>query len=104
MNHSFSGQLKELIDYAKAGKKSDIDYIMNHLNSNTPFKITRFVDFALGNVHSQEGIKQIEYYLFNGSLIQRNYSSLYFNRRGNWKIVQEAYHMGLIDEIQAFAR
>jgi len=62
------------------------------------------VDYALSLVSNEEGISRLSYYLFNGSLIQRNYCSLFFNRRGDWKIVREAYELGLIDEIQAFAR
>ena len=40
----------------------------------------------------------------SGTQIQRNYASLYFNRLGERDIVREAYALGLIDEIQAFAR
>ncbi|MCF8389785.1 MAG: hypothetical protein K9H12_03770 [Bacteroidales bacterium] len=102
--HQFSGKLKELMDYAVSGKKSDVDKLMGQLCAGVSLKTTRFVDYALSLVEDDEGKRRIEYYLFHGSQIQRNYSSLYFNRRGDWKIVQEAYKKGLIDEIQAFAR
>lgn len=100
----FSGILKVLISHAKKGSKQDIDFILNHLTSECTFEITRYVDYSLSLVKNQEGIKQIKYYLFNGTLIQRNYCSLFFNRRGDWLIVKEAFLSGLIDEIQAFAR
>jgi len=102
--HKFKGKLRKLIQKAIQGKREDIDYIFNHLNDQSTFKMTRYVDYALSLVGSDEGISRIEYYLFNGTLIQRNYSSLYLNRNGYWKIVKEAYEKGLIDEIQAYAR
>jgi hypothetical protein len=81
-----------------------IDDIMSHLTIDSSLVMTRFVDFALGLVENSEGILRIEYYLFYGTLIQRNYSSLFFNRRSDFEIVMRAYKEGLIDEIQAFAR
>jgi len=102
--HKFSGKLQELIEKAETGDVSDVDFIMSHLNADSTFEITRYVDFALGLVNNSDGITRIEYYLFNGSLIQRNYSSLFFNRRYNYDIVMKAFSQGLIDEIQAFAR
>ena len=101
---NFTGILQELIDRGELGKSEDVDFIMDHLNESSTFAMTRYVDFALGLVENQYGIKRIEYYLFNGSNIQRNYSSLYFNRRGDWDLVKKAFNEGLIDEIQAYAR
>jgi hypothetical protein len=77
---------------------------MNHLTNNSSFAMTRYVDFALSLVVNDKGIERIGYYLFHGSSIQRNYCSLFFNRRGDWTIVIMALDRGLIDEIQAFAR
>lgn len=65
---------------------------------------TRIVDYALSLVENDAGIARIEFYLFNGTQIQRNYCSLFFNRRGDWPVVKQAYEQGLIDEIQAYAR
>ena len=105
MNHTkFSGKLQELIERAKNGLDEDIDYIMEHLTSESSLAMTRYVDFAISLVENEGGIKRLEHYLFKGSLIQRNYVSLFFNRRGDWEIVKKAYEEGLIDEIQAFAR
>jgi hypothetical protein len=102
--NKFSGQLYDLIIKAENGDPDDVDFIMQNLNSESSFAMTRFVDFSLGLVTNEMGIARIEHYLFNGSQIQRNYSSLFFNRRGDWEIVKKAFQSGLIDEIQAFAR
>lgn len=102
--NKFTGELKELVATGISGMPCDIDFIMKKLNDNPSFAITRFVDYSLSLVDSEQGIERIEYYLFNGSLIQRNYASLYFNRIGDWDIIKRAYEKGLIDEIQAFVR
>lgn len=100
----FSGKLQELIDRAESGSSDDVDFIMRHLTSESSLAMTRYVDFATSLVENESGIKRLEYFLFNGTLIQRNYASLFFNRRGDWEIVKKAYEQGFIDEIQAFAR
>lgn len=100
----FTGQLKVLIDKAKAGRPIDVDYIMNNLTVESSLAMTRYIDFALSLVENSEGIMRIEYYLFNGTLIQRNYASLFLNRLGEWKPVKKAYELGLIDEVQAYSR
>jgi hypothetical protein len=101
---AFSGIVKDLVDSATRGNKEDIDYILGHLTHDVAFSTTRFVDYALSLVESDAGIERIAYYLFNGTQIQRNYCSLFFNRRGDWPIVKQAYERGLIDAIQAYAR
>lgn len=93
-----------LIDKAKIGRSIDVDYIMNNLTVESSFAMTRYIDFALSLVENIEGIKRIEYYLFNGTLIQRNYACLFLNRLGEWEPVKKAYELGLIDEIQAYSR
>ena len=102
--NKFSGQLLDLICRAENGEPADIDFIMQNLSSESTFAMTRYVDFVLGLVINETGRDRIDHYLFNGSQIQRNYASLYFNRRGDWDIVKKAFQQGLIDEIQAFAR
>lgn len=100
----YAGKLGELTQRGESGKEEDVDFIMSHLTSDSSFVMTRFVDFALSLVEKPEGVVRIEYYLFKGTLIQRNYSSLFFNRRFDYEIVMLAYKEGLIDEVQAFAR
>ena len=103
-SNKFSGKVKELVDRANRGSIDDIDYILGHLSPDVTLSMTRFVDYALGLVESDAGINRIEYYLFHGTQIQRNYCSLFFNRRGDWPMVKKAYERGLIDKIQAYAR
>jgi len=100
----FNGILQELITKAINGNIQDVDFIMKHLSPQSSLAMTRYVDYALSLVENKQAINRVKHYLFNGTLIQRNYCSLYFNRRGDRKIVSLAYQQGLIDEIQAFAR
>jgi hypothetical protein len=100
----FTGQLKDLIDKAEIGSSDDVDYIFSKLSNESSLAVTKYVDFALSLVTNSDGFERIIYYLFNGTLMQRNYASLYLNRLGEWKYVKEAYVKGLIDETQAFAR
>ena len=100
----YTGKLGELVAYAARGNTEDVDFIMDHLSKTSSLAMTRFVDFALSRVENPEGIARIEYYLFNGTQIQCNYSSLFFNRRLDYELVMRAYKEGKIDEIQAFAR
>jgi hypothetical protein len=95
--YKFSGQLGDLISRAENGDPIDINFIMQNLTSESTFAMTRYVDFALGLVTNEAGVARIEHYLFNGSQIQCNYASLFFNRKGDWEIVKKAFHQGLID-------
>ncbi len=102
--YKFSGKLSELIERAELGNEADVDFLMQHLTPDSTLAMTRYVDFAISLVENEKGIQRLEYYLFNGIQIQRNYCALFFNRRGDWELVEKAYEQGLIDEIQAFAR
>ncbi|KYG72900.1 hypothetical protein [Roseivirga echinicomitans] len=102
--NKFSGKLGELIERAERGNEEDVDYVISHLTDNSTLAMTRYVDFALSLVENQKGISRLEYYLFNGTLIQRNYCCLFFNRRLDYELVDRAFRAGLIDEIQAFSR
>lgn len=103
-NFKFTGKLGELIERAEQGNESDIDYIMTHLTNESSLAMTRYVDYALSLVENADGVKRLEFYLFQGSLIQRNYASLFFNRRLDYELVERAFKEGKIDKIQAFAR
>lgn len=104
MRYEFTGILQELIDKAVHGRAIDVDYIMDKLDVDSTLAMTRYVDFALSLVEDPCGIERIKFYLVKGTLIQRNYASLFLNRIGDWKPVRQAYEEGLIDEIQAYAR
>lgn len=96
--------LQEYIELAKEGTSESIARIMADLTSETPIVETKFIDYALGYVTSEEGLKTMEDYLFKGTQIQRNYATLYFARLGEYLIIRKAYDMGLIDQRQAFSR
>jgi protein-arginine kinase len=96
--------LQYYIGLAKEGTKTSIDEIMRHLNKNMTIAESKFIDFALGHIESNEGIAVMEHYLFHGTQIQRNYSTLYFSRRGEYLLIRKAYDQGLIDAEQAFSR
>jgi len=92
------------IRLAKEGTEASVDEIMVHLNENMTIAESKFIDFALGHVESDEGLKIMEHYLFHGTQIQRNYCALYFGRRGEYPLIRKAYDAGLIDAKQAFSR
>lgn len=104
MVNNNNSKLNYYITLATNGTKKDIDIIMKDLNKDITIVDSKFIDYALSYVQSNEGIERVSYYLFNGTQIQRNYCTLFFNRRGEWDRVKVAYQMGLIDEIQAFSR
>ncbi len=86
------------------GRAEDIDQVMTFLTADVDLPTTKVIDFYLGTVETEEGRSRIEYYLFNGTQMQRNYSTLYFVRRDEWKTVKKAYALGLIDYAQAFSK
>lgn len=96
--------LQFYIGLAKEGTETSIGEIMKHLNKSMTLAESKFIDFALGHVESDEGVKIMEHYLFHGTQIQRNYCTLYFGRRGEYPIIRKAYDAGLIDAKQAFSR
>jgi hypothetical protein len=92
------------IGLANSGTAHSIDCIMHDLNKSMSIAVSKIIDYSLSLVCSDEGIKRLEFYLFSGTQIQRNYCALFFNRRGDWPLVKLAYEKGLIDYIQAFSR
>ncbi|MBN2735578.1 MAG: hypothetical protein JXR70_01265 [Spirochaetales bacterium] len=89
---------------AMEGSAKSIDFLISCLDKNTDLPTTKRLDYALSFVTSQEGIGQLEHYLFNGTQIQRNYITLFFARRNEWPLVNRAYAMKLIDYRQAYSR
>jgi hypothetical protein len=88
----------------RSGAAADVDSLIGHLHEQVDFTTTRLVDFALGLVESDEGAGRIRHYLFHGAPIQRNYAALYFKRRDEFSLLDEAVAQGKIDEIQAYLR
>ena len=96
--------LQHWIRLAKEGTRASIDEIMSRLDPDIPIAESKFIDFALSNVESEEGVQVMEHYLFHGTQIQRNYCALYFGRLGEYPLLRKAYEEGLIDAVQAFSR
>jgi hypothetical protein len=96
--------LKDYIPMAKSGTPADIDAIMSDTTMEMSIAVSKIIDYSLSFVESEPGLERMAYYLFNGTQIQRNYCTLFFNRRGDWPIVKKAFEAGLIDAIQAFSR
>lgn len=96
--------LQFYIRLANVGTRSSIDEIMRHLNKGMTLAESKFIDFALGTIETDEGQRTMEHYLFHGTQIQRNYCALYWGRRGEYLLIRKAFDQGLIDEKQAFSR
>jgi DNA-binding MarR family transcriptional regulator len=94
----------EIRELCAAGGAEDVDRVMAFLDEEVDLPTTKVVDYHLGTVGNAEGIKRVEHYLFNGTPIQRNYATLFFARRDEWKTVNKAYAMGLIDYAQAYSK
>ena len=86
--------------HARIGRTENITYLMDALEKSTTFSGRKLIDYALGQVTSMDGQNQIQHYLFHGSPVQRNYAALYFKRRGNQTMINQAVQQGCIDEIQ----
>ena len=96
--------LESYIRLAKAGTSISVDAILSDINMDMSIGLSKIIDYSLSFIKSEEGLDRLAYYLFHGTQIQRNYCTLFFNRRGDWPLVKRAYEQGLIDAIQAFSR
>jgi hypothetical protein len=96
--------LESYIRLAKAGTSISVDAILSDINMDMSIGLSKIIDYSLSFIQSEEGLDRLAYYLFHGTQIQRNYCTLFFNRRGDWPLVKRAYEQGLIDAIQAFSR
>jgi DNA-binding MarR family transcriptional regulator len=95
---------KEIRERCRRGSAPDIDRVMSLLHERADLPTTKIVDYYLGTVSSEEGAARIKHYLFHGTQMQRNYATLFFARRNDWPLVNQAFSMGLIDYIQAYSR
>lgn len=96
--------LARSIALAKEGTRASVDALMSFLRLEMSIAESKFIDFALSQVATVEGVEAMEYYLFHGTQIQRNYCALYFGRLGEYPLLRKAYEEGLIDATQAFSR
>ncbi len=97
-------KLNQIIEKCRRGSKTDIDDVLGLLTSTVELTVRKNVDFYLGGVTNPEGLARLEHYLFHGSQIQRNYTTLFFARRDEWPLIHRAYKLGLIDYQQAYSR
>ena len=102
--YEFRHPLTYYMALAQEGSKASVKQLMDSLNSRMTLAESKFIDFALGQVESPEGVELIRHYFFHGTQLQRNYCALYFSRRGDHKLVRAAFDQGLIDDLQAFSR
>ena len=86
------------------GCPEDIDAVVGLLTNTVDITTRKNVDFHLGAVTNPAGLARLEYYLFHGSQMQRNYTTLFFALRDEWELIQRAYRLGLIDYRQAYSR
>jgi hypothetical protein len=107
VNPEIVSKLSYYMSLAATGTARDIDMIMRDLNEEITLVDSKFIDYALSLVKAPEGVAKIADYLFNGTQMQRNYCTLFFDRRcerGDWELVKKAYKMGLIDYRQAYSK
>ncbi|MBN2444382.1 MAG: hypothetical protein JXJ04_23670 [Spirochaetales bacterium] len=97
-------RLKHFSQIARRGTIEDVDILFSQLNEHADIPLTKIIDLCIGLVKSEEGLERIQYYLFSGTQMQRNYATLCFARRNDWDLVNKAYRLGLIDYIQAYSR
>lgn len=100
---NYDKQFEEIKNKVNQGNIKDIDFVMSKLNG-ADLATTRAVDLYLNYLTNILGIKRLEYYLFKGTQIQKNYCCLFFARRNEWQLIDKAYSEGCIDEIQAYSR
>ena len=99
-----NGRYQTFLALGNSGRQEDIDTLMNALSTKSDLATTRLVDFALSLVDTKEGSHRIKQILFHGSPKQRNYAALYFKRKGNTTLLDQAIAEGKIDAQQAYSK
>lgn len=97
-------KFEEIKEKCLKGEADDILSVLSLLNDEVDLPTTRAIDFYLGQVNNSAGIRVLEKFLFEGTQVQRNYCTLFFARRDEWNLVNKAYHLGLIDALQAYSK
>jgi hypothetical protein len=92
------------VAHGQAGSPAAVDFLMAALLEQDDFATSRLVDFALSQVQTRPGRERLRHYLFEGSPRQRNYAALYFKRRGQTDLLDEAVAQGKIDALQAYVK
>ena len=97
------GRYSAFVALGSAGQPAGVDQLMSTLALNDDLPTIKLTDFALGLVNTPRGSERVKHYLLNGSERQRNYAALYFKRRGNRLVLNEALTKGVIDRAQAYS-
>jgi hypothetical protein len=98
--HAEPRTLSEFEHVANLGTPDGVDALFRRLNMNESLGTCKMIDYAIGLVATEDGRSQIKHYLFNGTQMQRNYAALYFRRRGDRSLLNEALARDLIDKPQ----
>lgn len=93
----------QFIAMGRAGRREDVNFLMEVLDFQNDIATSKLVDYALSLVATTEGIQRLRFFLFNGTQVQRNIAALFFKRRGNQSLLMLAVEAGKIDTVQAFA-
>ena len=75
-------RFQDYVDIGSSGTKADVDLLMGLLVEKADLLGLKLVDNALTLIRTAEGRNQIQYYLFHGTYIQRNYAALVFYNEG----------------------
>jgi pimeloyl-ACP methyl ester carboxylesterase len=97
------GRYGAFVALGSSGHPEEVDQLMQALENQDDLPTLKLSDFALGLVNTPQGSARIRHYLLNGSARQRNYAALYFKRRGNHLLLDEALAQGTIDGEQAYS-
>lgn len=103
-NNQALARYDEFVAWGSSGKKIDVDRLMEALLARDDLATSRLVDFALSLVKTREGIARLNDYLFNGTQMPRNYAALYFKRKGQVDLLDDAVAQGMIDREQAYSK
>lgn len=103
-NRKHAGRYDKFVNLGKSGSKKDVDALMSVLITRNDIATSKLVDYALSLVDTREGKERLHYFLFYGLQVQRNFAALYFKRRGNLAILEQAVDQGKIDHQQAFSK
>jgi hypothetical protein len=95
---------QRFVAHGQSGSPAGVDLLMAALVEQDDFATSRLVDFALSLVETRPGRERLRHYLFQGCPQQRNYAALYFKRRGQVELLDEAVAQGKIDALQAYAK
>lgn len=101
---NYTEKFAEIRRRCRKGNAEDICVVLSMLNDAVDLPTTRAIDLYLSEVENSEGIQIMRRFLFFGTQIQRNYCCLFFARRNDWDMVNQAYAGGKVDAIQAYSR